>query len=195
MPLEFEEETHTYRLDGKIIPSVTEILTDVGLYPDFSMTDPWYAERGSLVHLATHYYDNGTLDPDSIDDEIHGYLKSYLEFKNVYLFDVKESEMRVHDPIYWYAGTADKLGDIDWDGQRREALPDLKCGPPEYGYQFQIAGYSMARGLHHSTLRLGVYLNKNGKLPKVIEYNDPGDFEIFKAATLLFHAKRKRGNR
>lgn len=190
--LEFDEGPHLYYLDGELIPSVTTILSHEGLYPDFEFVDRWYAERGSLVHLATHYLDNGTLDRESLDSEILPFIESYEKFKEVYRFQVEESEIRLYNETYWFCGTADKVGKILWNGQVREALIDLKCGQPEWGYQFQLAGYSFAKGLHYSTLRLGVYLKKDGSLPQVIEYTDTNDFSIFHAATILYHAKQGR---
>ena len=191
--LEFKEEDHTYFLDGKPIPSVTKILGDVGLYPDFRLVDPWYAERGSMVHLACHYLDQGTLDRESLDAEILPYIESYEKFKEVFKVEVLESEIQLFDETYWYAGTADKLVNINWNMQIREAMADLKCGGPEFGYQHQIAGYSLARGNHYSRLRLGVYLQKDGTCAKVLEYPHPSDFEEFKAACVVYHAKQRKG--
>ena len=190
--LKFDEENHLYYLDGKPIPSVTTVLADVGLYPDFSMIDPWYAERGSLVHLACHYDNQGRLNESTVDEKIAGYLESFRKFKNDYEVEIIESEMRLFNEAFWYAGTADGHCELNWNRVRREALYDIKCGPPMHGYQFQLAGYGYAKGLHYSTLRLGVYLKKDGSAPAVREYLDPDDISLFQSATNVYHAKRRK---
>lgn len=194
--LEFNEVDHAYLLDGKPIPSVTTILSNVGLYPDFQFIDPWYAERGTRVHKACHFLDRGTLDREKLEAQDKGrviipYIESYEKFKDVFKVELIDSEIQLFDETYWYAGTADKFLKIEWGGQEREALIDLKCGQPEWGYQFQLAGYGYAKGLHYSTLRLGVYLKKDGSLPQVIEYSNTEDFNIFLAATVTHRAKQR----
>src|SRR5690349_15525097 len=61
----FDAERHEYRLDGKVIPSVTQALQMVGLVPAYRVTAELLSATGDLgdkVHLATHYADEGTLD-------------------------------------------------------------------------------------------------------------------------------------
>jgi len=193
--LKFNEEDHSYLLDGKPIPSVTTILRDVGLYPDFQFVDDWYAERGTRVHQACHYLDKDTLDLDQLvtDDEqgiIVPFVESYKKFKLDYKFQVEGSEIQVFNEAFWYAGTYDKKGTIIFDGVKRDTITDLKCGGPEFGYQFQLAGYALAENNPY-TLRLSVHLDKAGKLPNIIEHDQPGDFEIFKAGCLVHHAKNR----
>lgn len=195
--LKFQEEDHSYTLDGIPIPSVTTILSNVGLYPDFQFVDEWYAERGKRVHKACHFLDKGTLDREKLEAQDKGglilpYVESYEKFKEVFEIQVNESEIQLFDETYWFAGTADKVIRIRWEGQFRDAVVDLKCGGPEFGYQYQLAGYSFAMGDHYSKLRIGVYLQKDGSLSKIIEYDKPGDFDEFKAACVVYHAKQRK---
>ena len=195
--LEFIEETHSYFLDSKPIPSVTQILSNVGLYPDFQYVDPWYAERGTRVHKACHYLDLGTLDWATLRKQDRGkmiipYVESYQLFKQIYEFETVKSESRLYDENYWYAGTADKFGTIMIPSGRINAIIDLKCGSPEPGYQYQLAGYSAAEGKHHSRLRFGVYLKGDGSLAEVREYKNGADYEIFRAACLVYHARKRK---
>ena len=58
--IEFNEERHEYKLDGKIIPSVTQLLKKHGLVADYSMVPEAIlsakAERGTLIHKEIQDY-------------------------------------------------------------------------------------------------------------------------------------------
>jgi hypothetical protein len=58
--IEFNEERHEYKLDGKIIPSVTQLLSKHGLTADYSMVPESIlsakAERGTLIHKEIQDY-------------------------------------------------------------------------------------------------------------------------------------------
>jgi hypothetical protein len=61
--LELNRETHTYTPN---LPSVTTILKSVGLI-DASFYTIEGRERGSAVHLACEYFDQGDLDEDTLE--------------------------------------------------------------------------------------------------------------------------------
>lgn len=58
--IEFNEERHEYRLDGNVIPSVTQLLSKHGLVADYSMVPESIlsakAERGTLIHKEIQDY-------------------------------------------------------------------------------------------------------------------------------------------
>jgi hypothetical protein len=58
--IEFNEEKHEYKLDGKVIPSVTQLLSKHGLTADYSMVPESIlsakAERGTLIHKEIQDY-------------------------------------------------------------------------------------------------------------------------------------------
>ena len=190
--LEFDEEAHIYKLDGREIPSVTTILTDVGLYPSFEFVKPWYAERGTMTHRACHLLDMGTLLESSVDERIKGFVDSYRTFKDLYKFQLFESELRVFSREYWYAGTLDKTGLMLIKGKMEDVLLDLKCGGPEFGYQFQTAGYAITQKNRYTTRRISVHLDEGGGIPKLVFHDNPSDFNIFLAAVSVHHAKRRK---
>lgn len=107
----FDADTHTYRDDeGGIILSTTKILQLAELTPAFYKTlDPWYAEKGHAVHAATEYFDKGTLDLDTVDPEIEGYLDAYRKFRQDFPVDILGIEVRLYHPRYKYAGTIDRV--------------------------------------------------------------------------------------
>jgi len=83
--LTFEPLTHTYRLNGTILPSVTQILQRAGLI-DFSSVPGAILQaakdRGSAVHQALHYYNEGDLDAAFTTDfpQYAGYLSAWVRF-------------------------------------------------------------------------------------------------------------------
>src|SRR5678815_2139742 len=70
----FEESAHRYFVEpsGREIPGVTRALEEAGLI-DFSMVPRDVLlkaqDRGTRVHQALHYLDDGELDQDTLDEE------------------------------------------------------------------------------------------------------------------------------
>ncbi len=62
----FDAERHLYLIQGRPVPSVTQVLHSAGLSADYSMVEPAVLERkriiGEYVHKATQYLDEGCLD-------------------------------------------------------------------------------------------------------------------------------------
>lgn len=101
----FDAETHTYKLDGVKLPSVTQIIKEV--FGEREWWSDYFAGRGTALHLAVHYLDQGVLDDDSIDDAIRGRLEGYKLFKNETDYMVLRSEVPLFSKKYRYAGTLD----------------------------------------------------------------------------------------
>ena len=139
--LTFDPITHLYRLDGSAIPSVTQILSGVGL-SDYSYipteTLQIATERGTVVHKIIEWYEQDILDEESIDPELKGYFESYLRAKDAgLLFDRNrpdEMEKQVFSEKYKYAGTLDQLYFDSW-------INDLKTGQPQPEHGLQLSGY------------------------------------------------------
>ena len=124
MNLTYNDEDHSYQLDGRPVPSVTEI---VGL-----ITARKYAEtnaallaqaqrRGTAVHELCEMIDCG-VEPEDLDitPELVGYVNAYLAF----LRDYRPGWEYIEKPVYCldYAGRIDRVGTID--GQT--AIVDIK---------------------------------------------------------------------
>lgn len=81
--LTFEEDTHTYRLDGMVVPSVTQILKELG-FVDFSGIDPEVlrkkAELGTYVHKCCELLFQQDLDIENVDPEALGYVRAFEKF-------------------------------------------------------------------------------------------------------------------
>lgn len=141
----FEESTHTYTLDGVVIPSVTEICAPItcGKYPPVGVVQQ-AAARGTRVHELCALYDMDAL-PDEIEAELVGYVKAWAAFCR----DYKPVWTHIELPLYGvlnnglpFAGTIDRIGKID--GQTR--VVDIKTAasldrPAKVALCEQITGY------------------------------------------------------
>src|SRR5215471_15111903 len=80
----FDPERHLYMVEGRPVPSVTQVLHSAGLAADYSMVRPDVLERkriiGEYVHKATQYLDEGCLDLKTVDPELQPYLAAYQRF-------------------------------------------------------------------------------------------------------------------
>ena len=140
--LHFDEKLHRYTVDGKIIPSVTQIISAVGLYEfDFVSKETLMAaaERGRIVHTCIEWYELGILDEASIDPELYGYFQAYLDAKARKLIPERPSmiERRVYSEKYQYAGTLDQMFGDRW-------IHDHKTGSESPVHGLQLSGYWLA---------------------------------------------------
>ena len=149
MPLTFEPATHTYTLDGVVVPSVTGILRAAGVV-NFDHVPPGILEpariRGTVVHQAIHYYNEHDLDVDRFCRELPdyaGYLRAWIRFSDERRFVPALCEYRVASRRHQLAGTIDCLGVLDHHG----ALLDFATGrPDDAAKDLQTAAY---HGLAH----------------------------------------------
>ena len=135
--LEFEPITHTYRLDGVVIPSVTQILEATGI-SDYSMipnaTRNMALKRGSLVHEAIQFDIEGDLDWETLDPVLVPYVEAARHFRADYGLGGGFVEFRGYNPKWRFAGTLDyRPGDL---------LVDWKCGGAAPWVRTQTAAYA-----------------------------------------------------
>lgn len=189
--LTFDEATHTYRFNGVVVPSVTQILKGVGLIDENRWATDWHMTRGRYIHKATELWDQGRLDMDSVDPEIAGYVQSYILFRATSAnLEIKRIESRVHHELMWVAGTLDR--EIALNGC--PALLDIKSGQPEPWHGLQLSGYALCCGWEWTHKRFGLYLKKDGSMARLEEYTDPYDDKHFFSALDLFNWKNQKGN-
>jgi hypothetical protein len=121
--IQFDEALHEYRVDGRRLPSVTEILKP--LYTDLRFVDKdlldYAGSRGTAVHKAVELHVLGTLDYSSLQGEVADYFEQYLAFEADTGFQPVISELRVSSKL-GYAGTLDLGGYLNG----KFALVDLK---------------------------------------------------------------------
>lgn len=90
------------------LPHVTEILRDAGLV-DVSFVRQEHLDRGSAVHAATHYHDEGDLDVESLDESVRPRFDGYLRFLRDCNPEILAIERYVENQDLGYCGTLDRI--------------------------------------------------------------------------------------
>lgn len=156
----YEGSTHTYKINDREVPSVTQILVEAGIINTRWYTE-WARHRGSTVHKVLEFLVKGTLDLNSVDDRIVGYIDAYNRFCEDTGFICDEVERRVWNMTAQYGGTLDQLGGTD----KYRAIVDTKTGPLMDPTGLQLTGYAKAiydeTGAYPERL-IGVQLNVDG---------------------------------
>jgi hypothetical protein len=173
------------------LPRVTDILKEAGLIDTTWLTE-YGRERGTAVHLACQFYDEGTLDYASVSPEIEGYLRAYDAWKResgIQEFEWIEGPLQ--DPQGKYRGTPDRILVT-----RPRKLIDLKSGIPMDWHALQLAAYVTMLDDPYSYERLGLYLSVDGTysvrvFPKS-EYNS--DLNVFLSCLNIVNWKRGKSN-
>ena len=186
--LAFEPVGHIYRLNGEIIPSVTTVLKGVRLI-DYSFIPQDVlqaaAKRGQLVHQALQYYAQGTLDEQSIDPAIAGYVAAGIRFHEESRLICANIEQRVFDAYYRYAGTFD----LDCIIDRELWLIDYKTGLVLPGHRYQLAGYLNCRRAPLRYRRAALQLQADGgyRLEEFPRADYRRDLDRFLAAIIEYN--------
>lgn len=149
--LEFDAATHTYTLDGRRLPSVTQVIKAVIPYHLPSATE-WHRQRGTALHAATHLLDEGALDWSTVDPAISGRLAAYQKFRQHFVGDlnIEASEKPIMHPTYRYAGCLDKVFFIPGMGL---ILADLKS-TIDPTVQIQLGGYACAWNANEKVMKI-----------------------------------------
>lgn len=187
--LTFDADSHSYTYDGKLVPNVTSILETVGITKPYD-GDPWYGERGTAVHLACEYLDQGALDWGTVDEQIKPYVLAWDTWRRESGFKTLHSEIPVCNPELNYAGTLDRIGEL----YGITIILDIKTGQRSRATGIQLAMYAMC--FNPKVLRYALHLSAT-EPAKLIEYADPLDYEAAHAAATIMRWKGagKRGRR
>lgn len=186
--LTFDALTHTYRWNGVVVPSVTQIL---GQLTDLSMIPRDVLERkrqiGTWVHEAIELDLKNDLDEGSIGDDWRGYFNGWRKFQAESGFVRLDAEQQVYSVKYGYAGTLDLFGDLPKLGR---ALIDTKCTATIYPTVGpQTAAYAEAHGVQKAK-RFALQLKPNGTYD-LYPCTDRSDFGVFTAALTLFNWRKQ----
>ncbi len=106
--IEFNEELHQYKVNGKILPSVSQIMKRMS-DDVYNTVNPYVLEnariRGTAVHKAIEMYELFGIEPT--DDEILIYFNRYLKAKEKHKFVVTNSELILTNNVF--CGTLDQI--------------------------------------------------------------------------------------
>lgn len=141
--LTFDPEKHEYRIDGEVVPSVTQILTKAGM-TDLTFCTEHGLNLGTAIHAAIHLHVTGKLDMDSLDPQVQPYYQQWLNFLNDTNFRVIQTEQPVYHTGLMYAGTLDVRGELNG----LQIVMDFKSNSKPRAVQAQLGGYSLAVRSH-----------------------------------------------
>lgn len=191
--LTFDEVRHIYRWDGHWVFSVSKVLRDSGLAPDFAGIDPAVLEkarnRGVAVHGAIDAITRG--ESPTIPAELTGYVAAYRAFRSESRFELVASELMVGHKEHGFAGRLDQLG---WIGDQR-TIADIKCVATiaHQSTAVQLGGYVGGYEYLHPTQPvhqiLAVQLRPDGAY-RIYPYPPAECWRIFLAALAVAQWKR-----
>lgn len=166
MSLVFNEDDHSYFVDGKRVPSVTEVcsLLTADKYSGGQALIHAAAVRGTAVHELCALYDMDAL-PDEIDPAYSCYLKAWAAFCR----DYRPQWLWIEKPLgsQRLAGTVDRIGIIDG----HPVIVDIKTTSSmdrvsKISLACQLAGYEILAELLRINVEkdsgLGVQLRRDG---------------------------------
>lgn len=180
----FDATTHTYRIDGVAVPSVTQVLSD--LIPGWQASE-WYLQRGTAVHACAAMIARGVeFDHDpAIDGQVMACKRFFAEVRP----HVIRTEYQVFSQKLGFAGTFDlecSVQDtvclIDWKASFGAALP------------YQLAAYSVAYdecGGYPIRHGYGVQLNEDGTYKMSCVYDLRNYRNGFLALLSVYKIRRK----
>lgn len=181
--VEFNAEKHEYKVDGKVVPSVTDILSLIGGYSGIPTDILNRAkERGTAVHEITEFIDYGyDLDEMEVPYEYLGYAIAYQKFINDYKPNWYGIESMTYGEIdgLGYCGTIDRYGVV----MGNNAIVDIKSYKSPSREQYlslcsQTYAYGYSKYGNDSFKTYGLFLKDNGEYRLV----DCADYETkFKA--------------
>ena len=183
--IEFNEELHTYLVDGVLTPSVTQV---INMLQDFSFVPDDLLERasqfGRAVHKAVELYVLGDLNESKLSEPLVPYLNQYKKFEAETGFVASHTEQPVYSK-FGYCGTFDLAGKLS--GNRNPVLIDVKsCTSLHKVVGLQLAAYQQAfKETCGIITKQRFALKLTDKNYRLVEYNDPADFDIFNSCLKL----------
>lgn len=167
--LTFEAGSHTYRLDGKEIPSVSKILEPLSraAYGDVNpVVLNMAASRGTDIHQAIEDYN--LFGEYSVSDEYEGYMDAYLKWYSLRNPEVIKTEIRVYHSVLLYAGTADLICKIGEDICLVDYKTSSKVQDKIYRVQLEAYRQALERFGVSITRKMVLHLKNDGSFEEVL---------------------------
>lgn len=193
----FDARLHQYRYEGRIVPSVTQImrpLTDTAYRGIDPATLADAADFGTAVHAATEYLDEGVLDESTLQPEWVPYVNAYKDWKRLMGPRILQVETRL--ACQRFAGTIDRIVGFDKDPETLWVV-DLKTTSvlhPHVGVQ--LAAYvALASAIYpgRKWRRAALQLKPSGF--EFREYTDLSDETCFVALLGIYHWGKKHASK
>lgn len=190
--LAFDEASHTYRADGVVVPSVTQIIAPMYDFKGIP-EDVLIAKRdlGRAVHTACEYDDEDDLDDSTIDASMAPYIAAYRAFKRDVKPVVVMNERKLYSRKYRYAGTIDRRFIIDGQPWTVDLKTTATMSP---AVGLQLAAYDrLAQEEIGEKSRMGaLQLKPDGKY-KLHPFTKTGDFAVFLSLLNVHNWKAQNG--
>lgn len=169
--LTFTEEDHTYEVNGQVIPAVSEIIRFIsrevyGEVTQYVLDNA--ADRGTRVHKATQMLD--VVHDVECDEDIVPYVQAYVQFLRDHKPSWRFIEKSMYHPELMYAGTLDRMGDIDG----KKTIVDIKTSSSlqkvMYGAQLNLYRKMMEANYHDVERLCVLHLKKDGTY-KLVDFD------------------------
>lgn len=137
----FDEATHTYRIDGIVVPSVTQCLEPCHDFRFVKSEDLERAQKmGRKIHRTVELFELGRLNVDTLHPVLKAHLDQWIKAKEFLGYKVISTERTVHSVRHQVAGTMDLLVE---DGDGKRGIIDIKSGNYYAAHELQTAGYKL----------------------------------------------------
>jgi hypothetical protein len=193
----FDQNTHTYYLDDKKIPNVTEILSDLKIV-DLAMirkeTLEQKAKLGTLIHKVCSKWDTQELDITSLNPLLLPYLEAWISFIDDYKIEWIAVEYQSYSSKWGFGFQLDRIGKVNkgkFSG--KIIVADIKTGTYSDAVRYQLGGYEIGwneLGTQKVTVRICVQLI-NGKY-KVYPFTGASDSRDFLILLQAWKIKHRR---
>jgi hypothetical protein len=203
----YRDENHSYTLDGRPIPGITRILSDLGAFPGSDHFTEESRQRGQAAHLACQLADQHCPQADSVDEALERldlaeallpFLAGYLKFRRENRYHALRWETPACSRRLRVGGRPDSDGQLD--GQH--ALVDVKSwasqgAKPKHSAEVQTAAYAImlaeeAQIPDHRIQRYVLKLPGDGNY-RLYHCTDAMDLEEATWCALLWHRWHDRG--
>ena len=175
-----ERPDHIYEAPGGLLlPGISSRLRLSGVayeFADNAFRDP---TKGRKIHEGIHYALEGDLDESSLEPEELCFVNSAIRFVEEEKIEVLRAEYPIGNPDLGYATRIDLY--CRWRG--RLTVVNWKTGPVYRAYAIQSALEALIFS-PEPHVRLGVHLSADS-LPRLVNYTDPRDYSVAKAALTL----------
>ena len=177
--LTFTAENHEYRFKGRVVPSVTQVLTPLTkLWTNGADLERARAE-GVAIHRTVELDLKGELDEETLPEWLKPYLAAWRKFVADTGFQLRASERMLFSETWGFAGTCDLDGVLTKLKGSPAAVIDVKRTLGGNVIGMQLAGYEKllieGTALSGRRRRFGLQL----KPLKFVEYTDPRDWTDF----------------
>ncbi len=148
----FDAKNHIYTINGRVCPSVTQVLKEVFGLTYWGATD-WHRERGTAVHGVAAFVARGK--SFKYDPQITGQVIACRKFFKDLKPEVLEVEQQLFSERYMFGGCPDLICKISG----HKCVVDYKASITDMVF-LQLGGYAILNpGVTHG---MGVELRKDG---------------------------------